>query len=140
MKPKLTVSEAKFVKAKIKGLSNTKAAMVATGTKSLSSAGTLGHRLSKKVNVQEAMAIALEKHNLTADRLAGVVNRSMDATKVVISGTGEEAFAEVQPDYGIQLKAVTIAAGFMGLNKQNDITPSVHFHQHMKSKKAEYDL
>lgn len=59
--------EIKYVKAKAEGKSNTEAAMIATGTKSINSAKTLGNRLSTNVNVQAAVAEALKKNGITLD-------------------------------------------------------------------------
>jgi hypothetical protein len=143
-KPKLTAKESQIVKAKLEAtLTGRTQRDIAKELYPNSTQAAAEVEVSKnlnKPNVQEAMAIALAEHNLTADRLAGTVSEAMDATKVTVSGNGEEAFAEVTPDFGVRLKAVSIAAQFMGVNKTNDGSPSVHFHQHIADKKESYDF
>lgn len=139
--PKLTVTQAKFVKAKVEGLSNTKAAMVATGTSSVNSAKTQGFRLSTNVNVQEAMQIALTKRNLTADRIAVVIDEAMDATKTVMVGVGEEAQPNEVPDHSIRLKAAGMAATYMGVTKTpSEGTTNNNFIQIVANQKDKYGL
>ena len=78
-----------------------------------------------KPDVKIALDIALAKHNLTADRITKVVDEAMSATKTVVVGSKEEAFADEVPDHGIRLKAAGMAANFMGLNNKTDtISPN----------------
>jgi hypothetical protein len=137
--PKLSPTEAKYIKAKVEGKSNTQAALIATRATSVNSAKTLGHRLSTKVNVQEALQIALDKHGLTADRIIGVVADGMDATKTVIIGKDEDAFADQVPDHGVRLKAAGMAAQFRGYGKTT-VEGGIHFHQHTEKKQDDYDF
>jgi phage terminase small subunit len=136
--PQLNMREAKFVKAKIQGLSNTQAAIVATGTTSVNSAKTLGHRLSTSVNVQEAMRIALERRNLTADRIAGVIDDAMDANKTVAVGEGD---IQTVPDHSVRLKAAGMAATYMGVTKTPADGPTNNnFIQIVANQKNQYGL
>lgn len=113
----LNMREAKYVKAKAQGLSNTKAAMIATGTKSVDSAKRMGHEISTKLNVQEAIVAEFERQGLTMERIIAPINRALEAKKTVIHGDGDDAFADVIDDYSIQLKASGMAAQFLGFNK-----------------------
>jgi len=118
--PKLNVREAKFVKAKAQGLSNTKAAMIATGTTSVDSAKTLGHRLSTNVNVQEAIQAEMAKQGITLEAIIKPVKEALAAEKVHIVGNGDQAMADVVPDHSVRLKAVSIASQFMGIGKNTE--------------------
>lgn len=118
-KTKLTPTQAKVVKAKIKAeLTDTPQALVAQEVfpnATPASAGTMMSRELKKVNVQEALEIALADHDLTPDRLAGVVDKAIDANRVVqIEGDFYET--EVA-DHSIRLKAASMAANWMGVGK-----------------------
>jgi phage terminase small subunit len=126
-KPKLTLREMKYVQAKAKGLSNTQAAMIATGATSENSAKTLGHRLSTNVNVQEAVAAEFEKQGITMERIIAPIDRALDAQRVVIYGSGDDAFADVVDDHNVQLKAASMAAQLMGIGKQEGGVTNFNF-------------
>lgn len=136
-KPKLTVKQAKFVKAKTEGMTND-AAYVSAGYKASTDnvARVEGSKLLRKPNVQEALQMALVKYGLTPDTLAAGVASAAGAYKT-IAVEGDLIETEV-PDHSVRLKAFGMAAQFMGVSK-GDATPmSVHFHQHTADKKAEY--
>jgi phage terminase small subunit len=140
-KPKLTVKEAKLVKAKVKGMTHAQA-YKAAGYKDTSQEVAVAntHKVLKRPNVQEALQQALEKHNLTPDRIMSVVNDGMSAEKVVIVGKDNDAFADVQPDHSIRLKAAGMAAGFMGLNKTPEGTTNYNFINVQEKDKEEFGL
>lgn len=144
-KPKLTPTQAKVVKAKIKAeIHDIPQGRVATEVwpnASPAAASVMMSRELKKDNVQEALQKALEHYDLTPHALAGVVADALKAEKVVIVGKDEDAFADVQPDHGIRLKAAGMAANWMGIGRQaGEGGPSVHFHQHMSNQKDDYGL
>lgn len=131
--------EITFIKAKVAGKSNTEAAMLATGAKTKDVAKTQGHRLSTNVNVQEALAAAFEAHGITVDAAVAPIGEGLKATRVVIHGNKEEAFAEVEPDHSIRLKASGMALGLMGLGKQSgDVT--INFINQSSEQRQVYDL
>lgn len=139
-KPKLNVRQAKFVKAKAAGKSNTQAAMYATGTKSINSAKTLGHRLSTDVNVQEALHAEMARQGITLERIVAPINRALDAKKTVILGNGDDAFADVVDDHSVQLKASSMAAQFLGIGKSGEGTVNINFIGVVQEDRDQYDL
>jgi len=141
---KLTPTQAKVVKAKVEAeLADIPQRVIARQVfpnQTPDAASVSMSRELKKANVQEALQEALAKHNLTPDRIMGVVDDAMDASKTVILGNGEEAFADVVPDHSIRLKAAGMAAGFMGLNKQEGGGNTFNFISVQKQDKDQYDL
>lgn len=113
----MTETEAIFAKARIKGKTRREAAMIAKPDISPSSAGKIGNRLSNNVNVQEVIAKALAKHQATIDKHARNIGAAMDATKVSITGKGDEAFAEVTPDHMTRLAGGDRLVKLLGLDK-----------------------
>jgi len=81
------------------------------------SAGNVGMRLSRSVEVRVALENALQKHKLTLDRTAKVIDEALTADKTVIIGKGDDAFADVVPDHGIRLKAADMLHGLMGIKQ-----------------------
>lgn len=119
---KLTLTQAKVVKAKIKAeltdTSQAKAATTVWPNASPAAASVMMSRELKKDNVQEALQEALAKYDLTADRIAGVIDEALGATKTVIIGKEEDAFADQVADHGIRLKAASMAGKFLGFEQQ----------------------
>lgn len=140
----ITVREAKLVKGVVQGKTKRQAAIDAGYTGSPETVSVRASNVLKKDNVQEALQKALEKHDLTPDRIMAVVSDGMNATKVNIvrdpMGGEDSAFAEETPDHSIRLKAASMAAQFSGLNKQDQIPPAVHFHNHQSEQREKYDL
>lgn len=106
----LTVRKKKFVAAKLKGASNTQAALAAVPNITPQSAKTIGMRLSTSVDVQESITNALEKHNLTIDRLLNKIEEKLEAKKPIVMGKrdsqGDDTFVDYIDDNTAQLKAV----------------------------------
>jgi hypothetical protein len=143
-KPKLTIKQAKFVKGVASGISKREAAKLAGYSGSPETLSVTASEVLKKPNVQEALAIALEKHGLSPDSVVSVVKDGMSATKVNIIrdplGGEDSAFAEETPDHSIRLKAAGMAAQFMGIGKQATVEGGIHFHQHVEEKKSGYEF
>lgn len=121
-KIKLTGTQAKIVKAKMKAeLENksiTELAPEIYPNATPDSARTMVHRELQNVTVQEALAEAMARAGLTVDTLSTVVKDAAQAKRVVqIEGDFYET--EV-PDHSIRLKAVGMAARWMGADKNND--------------------
>lgn len=108
----MTTKQAKFVKAKLEGKSNTQAALAAVPNIKPSYAPVAGHRLMHNDNVQEALQKALQKHNITIDRTAQVVAEALDAEKQ------NQYTGEIITDHTVRLKAADMAHGLMGLKGQ----------------------
>ena len=119
VKRPLKKTEVEFIKQKVKGKSGTEAAMIATGTKSKDVAKTQAHRMLKNVNVQEELQKAFKRHGITLDKAIIPIADGLEATKTVIIGKDEDAFADQVPDHPTRLKASNMALGLMGFNTNN---------------------
>lgn len=113
----MTTKEARFVKAKLKGKSNTQAAIEAVPGITPSYAPVAGYRLIKNDNVQAALQNALAKHNLTIDRTAKVIDDALDASKQ------NQFTGEINPDHTVRLKAADMLHGLMGLKGTKQESP-----------------
>jgi len=141
-KPKLTVKEAKLVAAKAKGLKNDEAWDEA-GYSQNSSKDTKVVNTSKilsKPHVQEALQQALVKHGITLDQAVAPIGKALTATKVVITGKDEDAFAEVVEDIDLQLKGSDRALKLMGISNPEGGTVNYNFINVQKQDKDAYDL
>lgn len=118
------IQEARFVNARLKGMSQTKAAMIATGTKDKNIAKVRGHRLATSVNVQESIQKSLKQYGITTDILVGVVVQALTAKKTTaIQG---EVFETDLPDHTVRLKAVQMLGELMGFKqKPPEVSPGV---------------
>jgi aminopeptidase N len=118
-KPKLTPTQAKVVRAKIKAELNDIPQRVTSRevwpNASPEAASVMMSRELKKDNVQEALQIALAKYGLTPDTIAASVGSAMGAYKTV-AVEGNLVETEV-PDHSIRLKAAGMAAQWMGVGK-----------------------
>lgn len=138
--PKLTPTQAKLVKAKIKAeitnKSQNEVAQTVYPNATPASAGVMMSRELKKVNVQEALQIAMFNAGLTAEALANVVGDGMKANRVV---QVEGDFYETEvPDHGIRLKAAGMAANWMGVGKDTDGATNINFINIAASQKDNY--
>lgn len=103
------------------------------------SAETLVSRELKKVEVKEALESALAKHGISVDSVVEVVADGMKATKTVILGNKEEAFADVVTDHSIRLKAAGMAANFMVMGKQEGQI-NFNFNNYAKEQRDKYGI
>lgn len=62
-------------------------------------------KLMQSPVIENEMTILLHKHNLTLDRALKPISDALDATKVVILGNKEDAFADVIPDLDMRMRA-----------------------------------
>ncbi len=150
--PRLSPKQAQVVQAKVYAeLNDISQAVIARDVypnQTPNAASVSMSRELKKANVQEALQFALAEHDLTLDRIMGVVDDAMGATKTVIirdKGAIQEesdnsAFADEVPDHSIRLKAASMAANFMGLNKPTDTGNTTNFIQVVNNQKDKYDL
>ncbi len=119
-KPKITVKEAKLIKGIAEGKTKRQSAIDAGYTGSLETVQVTASKVLKKPNVQEALAIALEKYNITPDRTLQRVSEALDAEKVSIVGNGDQAMAEITADHTTRLSAVKIAHSLMNIGQDKD--------------------
>ena len=118
-KKKLTPTQAKVVKAKIKAeLNDIPISTIATEVypnQTPESARVSMHRELQKATVQESLEQAMAKFGLTTDTLAATVGGALGAHKT-LQVEGDLIETEV-PDHGIRLKAAGMAAQWMGVGK-----------------------
>ena len=140
---KLTPTQAKVVKAKIKAeLTDTPQGKVAMEVYPHMTPGSAAVQMSrelKKPNVQEALDNAMASFGLTAETLAATVGGALGAHKT-LQVEGDLVETEV-PDHGIRLKAAGMAAMWLGVGKQSDgNTTNVNFINVAQEQKAKYDI
>ena len=110
----MNVKDSIIVKEKLKGKNSREIGKI-VGLKPQS----VRKRLQQST-VKQELAKALQRHNITIDRVLKPIDEALDATKVVITGKGEDAFAEVQPDHTTRMQASDRAVKLMGLDKVHD--------------------
>lgn len=132
----LTPRKAKFVKAVLEGKSNTQAAIAATGTKSYTAAGTIGHRMSKDVNIQEALMLEMQKQGID---LPSLVKPIADGLKADKESFDKEGHRHTSADHSIRLKATGMAAQFMGIRSASGDT-TINFNNFSGSQRSDYDV
>lgn len=120
-KPKITVKEAKLIRGIAEGKTPRQAALETYNVSTPESASALASKTLTKVNVQEALGIALNKYNITPDRTLKRVSEALDAEKVTIVGNGDDSMAEITPDHTIRLSAVKIAHNLMGVGQNKEV-------------------
>ncbi len=135
----LTQKEIKLVKGIASGKTRQAAALAAYDASSPETASSIATATLKKVNVQEALAEAFEKNGITIGAAIAPIGKAMKATKVVIHGNGDDAFAEVVEDLELQLKGSDRALKLMGIGQQSgDVT--INFINHSQEQRKVYDL
>lgn len=137
-KPKLTVKQAKFVKAKVEGKSGTQAYMEAYGTKNKATAAVEASKTLNKPNIQEAFQQAMAAQGITIEKIVKPIADGLEAEKVHIVGNGDQAMAEVVPDHSIRLKASGMAQNILGLKSEGGAT--TNFIQIVQTQRDQYDL
>lgn len=101
----------KFIQAKAQGMSNTQAALAANPKLSPKSAGNIGMRLSKQVDVQTALAKAFKKHDVTLESIIKVHSEAMNATRLeLIDGIYHDSEL---PEHSTRLSAAKSAYSIM---------------------------
>lgn len=140
-KPKLTVKEAKLVKAKAEGKTTLEAANEAgylpnanDETKRVEATRTL-----QKPHVKAALDIALKKYGIDIESAIAPIGKALRATKVQITGQGDQAFAEVVEDIELQLKGSDRALKLMGIG-QNKEPSTTNFIQVINEKGSKYNV
>lgn len=137
-KPKLTVKEQKLIKGVAAGKSQTQAAKDAGY--SPKSAHEIASKTLKKVDVQEALQQALVKHGIDLDSAIAPIGKALTATKILITGKDDQAFAEVVEDVDLQLKGSDRALKLMGVSNPESTTVNINFNQIANKDKAEFEL
>lgn len=134
----LTPKEIKLVKGIAEGKTRQAAALEAYNASTPEAASSIASNALKKVNVQEALAEAFQKHGITIDAATKPIADGLTAEKVHVVGNGEQAMAEVVPDHATRLKAAGMAFNLMGVGKQTgDVT--INFIKMTQSEREIYD-
>lgn len=142
MTRKLTVKEAKLVKAKAQGKTHVEAYKeVYSATAANSTAAQNTTKILQKPNVQEALQREMAKQGITIETIVQPVAEALKADKVHIVGNGDQAMADVVPDHSTRLNAVKIASKWMGADQQpeggSNITNFIQINQTQKDKYAD---
>lgn len=137
-KPKITIKEAKLIKGVALGKTKRQAAYDAGYTGTPETVSVTASEVLKKPNVQEALELALSKYDITPDRTVQRVSEALDAEKVSIVGNGDQAMAEVTPDYTTRLSAVKIANNLMGISQKQEANTTNNFIQINNQQKNDY--
>lgn len=102
----------------------------------------------RKPDVRLALEIALERRGLTVDKIIGVVDDAMIATKPNPTpppdkdDTEDTAYEATIPDHSVRLKAASMAARFLGMDKpdtENGIR-NYNFINLSETQRAQYRL
>lgn len=137
-KPKLTPKQAKFVEGIAKGKPPTVSALEAYDTDNYGVAATIASENMNKQNVKDALVPILEKHMISLDSAIAPIGKALTATKVVIHGNKEDAFAEVVEDLDMQLKGSDRALKLMGIGQDKSGDTINNFGQMIVSKGSKY--
>lgn len=131
MSKRLTVKEAKLVKAKVKGKTHVEAYREAYNTNANeNTANVETYKTLKKPHVKEALDIALKKHGITLDTAIAPIGKALHATKQ------NEFTGEITEDIPTQLKGSDRALKLMGV--QSTETPTNQFVQIINEQKNNY--
>lgn len=140
MAKKLTVKEAKLVKAKAEGKTVLEAANEAEylpnakdETRRVEATRTL-----QKPHVKEALHAEMAKQGIDIASIVKPVKDGLVAEKVSIVGNGDQAMAEVTPDHSTRLKAVQIASKWMGVDAVSEGGTTNNFVQIINNNKDKY--
>lgn len=140
MTKKLTVKEAKLVKATVEGKNQTEAGLIADPDRKPESARVWANETLQKPTVQEAIQKAMAAQGITPEKIVRPIADGLEAEKVHVVGNGEQAMAEVVPDHGIRIKSAQIAAQWMGMSAKEGGGTNVHYHLHQAEQRKKYDL
>lgn len=138
-KPKLTIKEAKLVKATIEGKNQTEAGLAADPNRKPETARVWANETLQKPTVQEAIQIAMAQQGITPEKIVKPIAEGLEAEKVHIVGNGDQAMAEVVPDHGTRIKSAQIAAQWMGMSSKEGGTTN-NFIQIINGQRNQYDL
>lgn len=136
----LTVKQKKFVKAYVEKDGNgQEAAKAVYDVRTDGIARSIASENLTKPNIKYAIEQALEKHGITMDAAIAPIADGLKAVKYYEAN--DDGSATGQADHSTRLKASGMALKLMGADKGEAAqSPAVHFHQHIESKKGDYDF
>ena len=127
----LPIKQIKYVDAIVKGKTKRQAGLLA-GASTEVAADQYSNRMSKNVNVQDALAQSLAKHNINIDSSIAPIGKALHAMKM------NEFTGEITEDLGMQLKASDRALKLMGIGQDKD-TFSAQYVQIINEKGSIYN-
>ncbi len=135
---KLTVKQAKFVKAKSEGKTGVEAARIAYDVVDYNTANVIASENLQKPTIQQALEAEYEKQGLTMSAIVKPIADGVKANRVVqVEG---DFFETEVPDLPTRITAAKVAAMWLGVGKEQIVSGGVHFHQHTEGKREGYDF
>lgn len=131
-KPKLTLKEAKLVKATIEGKNQTEAGLEADPNRKPETARVWANEALQKPTVQQAIQDAMAKMGISPERIVKPISDALDAVKQ------NQFTGEIDPDHSIRLNAAKTAASFYGLKQGGDI--NINFNQIADKEREEFGI
>lgn len=125
-KPKLTVKQAKFVKAKAEGKTGVQAAMEAYDTTDYRVANTIAVENMQKPSIQQAVQVSMERQGLTVDKVVKPIVDGMTAEHEYYDKNGE---MHTRPDHSTRLKASGMALDLMGAKSRGESGNTIIFNK-----------
>lgn len=137
-KPKLTVKQAKFVKAKAQGKSGTQAYMEAYETDNARMASVEASRLLAKPSIKEIVQESMAKQGITVDLVVKPIVDGLQATKTATEKG--EVYSSNEPDHTVRLSAAKTALELMGAKNEGNGSVSFNFINVAKDDKDAFGL
>lgn len=141
---KLSTRQNRVIKAKVKadlaGISQAQVALEVFPNQTPAAASVSFTRTLKEANVQEELAKAFAQHGIDIDSAVKPIGEALKADRVVIVGKGDDAFADVQPDHSVRLKASGMALGLMGFGSKQSGEVTINFINHSNEQRGKYGI
>lgn len=136
---KLTIKEAKLVKAKVQGKTMAQAAKEAGYMPNASDETRRreAYNITQKPHVKAQLQKELAKQGITLEAIVKPIADGLKAEKVSIVGNGDQAMAEITPDHNVRIKSSQIASKWMGVDTVTD-SPNTTFVQVIKEQTNKY--
>lgn len=143
-RPKLTVKQAKFVKAKAEGKTGVQAAKEVYGKKGKEldywTANAIASENLQKPSIAQALEAEYEKQGIDMAALVKPIADGLGAEKIIMLGKGDDTTIDHVPDHSIRIAAAKLGGQWLGVGKEPVVSGGVHFHQHTEKKKADYEF
>lgn len=110
----ITIKQARIIRYIAQGKSKREAGRLAGFTGSDETVSVSVSNALKEPNVKIALREALAKAGVDVDGVASVIANGMKAERITVLGSGPDAIADMQPDHSIRLRAVQLAAKYLG--------------------------
>lgn len=137
-KQELTQKEIKLIKGLLEGKTKQQAALDAYDTTDPMTASAIASETLKKPKVQEAYQAELSRQGITMEKVIAPVAKALQAKVKIVTQNGVVTTEE--DDLEMQLKGHDRVIKMLNMDKGGESPASIHFHQHIEEKKAEYDF